>query len=569
MTFTGCISLKKINIPKTLTSIGWHAFSRCRSLDSIVLPEGLKIIDDVAFESCEGLKSIILPESIDSIGEGAFYGCYKLEEVIYSATTPIEAPEDVFGSYNADIYGNATLNTPNATLAAVQTTTPWNLFKRIVAKDGSVGVGLSQGEQFTFDGVVYTVIDEENHLVKTADDANNFSGDLVIPSSIEMGGVVYTVTEIGENSFAGSSFLTSVTIQASIANIGENAFSDCERLTSLIWQGDSRLQSGVVESIANPNLLVYVNTSSNAPEGLDHNIVVMNTTDGTPSCDKLILEKGYAFHPAIDFVSLDSRMTQDYTQSTIIGQSAGWETLVLPFDAQSVYSEKRGELTPFAAITDLDIQYPFWLYEADAENEWKEAFAIKAGVPYIISMPNNPEYAECFNIDGPVTFSYSEPTLITGEIASPYAVTWAGGQDFSSMWLPLNAVQAANAMGLNSGIDNTTDENGELLPPGSAFLQGITPRPLDAYVTRTGGANIKKIMGDLSGVLTLRADYGLEMKSIDGEIILRSDTDRRIDIFAIDGTHIRSIMLRAGVAETLKDLTPGLYLIAGRKTIVR
>ncbi|MDE6022674.1 MAG: leucine-rich repeat domain-containing protein, partial [Muribaculaceae bacterium] len=399
--------------------------------------------------------------------------------------------------------------------------------------------------------------------------ANNYSGDLVLTSPITYNHISYTVTEIGDYSFSGSDHLTSVTIPASIAKIGENAFADCERLTSLIWQGYSRLQSGVVESIANPNLLVYVNSASSAPEDLDHNIVVMDSADGTPSCDNLVLEKGYAFHPAIDFVSKDSRMTHDFTQSTIIGESAGWETIVLPFDARSIYSEKQGVLTPFAAVTNLEIQYPFWLYEADSQYEWKEASSIGAGVPYIISMPNNPDYIERFNIDGPVTFACSEPALITGAIASPYAVTWASGQDFSSMWLPLEASQAANAMGLNVGIDNATDDNGELLPPGSAFIQGVTPRPLDAYVTRTGAARIKRVIGDHSGVLALRGDNGFEIKSVDGEIILRSDADRKVDIFAIDGMHIRSIQLRAGMTETLRDLTPGLYLIAGKKIIIR
>lgn len=505
----------------------------------------------------------------------AFLYCDKLEEVTYNATTLIEAPENVFNSYNGEINGNVTLNTPNATLAAVKATVPWYKFTRIIASDGSIGINLALGDQFNMDGVLYTVIDEENNLVETAagssieEGAINFSGDLVISSPIVYNRISFTVKEIGDYSFAGSDHLTSVTIPASIVNIGENAFADCERLTSVIWQGDTRLQSGVVESIANPNLLVYVNSSSSAPEGLDHNIVVMNTADGTPSCESMILEKGYAFHPAIDFVSQDSRMTQDYTQSTIIGQSAGWETIVLPFDATSIYSENQGELTPFAAVTNLEIQYPFWLYEADSQYEWKEATGIKAGVPYIISMPNNPDYIERFNIDGPVTFACSEPAMITGAVASPYAVNWTSGQDFSSMWLPLDAEQAANAMGLNVGIDNATDENGELLPPGSAFIQGVTPRPLDAFVTRTGAARIKKVVGDHSDVLALRGDYGFEIKSVDGEIILKSDTDRKIDIFAIDGTLIRSIMLRAGVAETLRDITPGIYLIAGKKVIIR
>lgn len=574
-TFDGCSKLTSMTLPESLFSVGSVAFSNCTSLASINLPEKLTYIGELAFMNCNSLTSITIPADVIAIGTSAFAYCNSLSDITYNASTPIAGNANIFFSYNDEIYNTAILNMPNAVLSDIRNTTPWHLFHHIVASDGSIGYGLAEGENFEFNGIVYTVTNAEYHLVKTADGTSAGSGinivsdNIVIPSSIEMDGIAYTVTGIGAYSFSGSFYLTSITLPASIENIGEDAFSDCARLSSLIWQGNKPLQAGVIESIGNSNLLLYVDNAEFAPTGLDHNIVVLNTEDGMPRCENMILQQGYAFYPAIDFTSLNSSLTQDFTQPTITDVCAGWETIVLPFDALSIFNDKCGELTPFASLTDIYAQYPFWLYEADSQGEWKKATAIKAGIPYIISMPNNTDYLERYNIDGPVRFSCSSPTYITGEISSPYAVTWATGQNFSSLWLPLDISQASNAMGLNVGIYDINDSDGNILPPGSAFHIGVTPRPLEAYVTPQGASQLKRIMGLQTEIKTLDDWNGLEINAYEGKIAIRSDLDRKIDIFSMDGTHIQSILIRAGNPETICNLTRGLYLVAGRKVLVK
>lgn len=569
--FDECENLMSVDLPKNLKSMGYAAYRKCSSITSIVIPESLTVLENHVFESCNNLKTIDIPASITQIDSYAFYGCNNYAEITYRAEVPIEAPQDIF---NEGTYQYGTLITPNATLESVQATVPWNKFVRISASDASTFIP-NEGDSFTHEGIVYTIIDQENHTLKTADGSsegeggNNVEGDLVIPSSIEAYDAVYDITEIGAYSFAGSSFLTSVTIPSTIEKIGEGAFADCERLTSIIWEGHRQLPNEVIEGIGNPNLLIYVDSIQFAPAGIDHNIVVLKTNDGVPTCENLVLIQGYAFRPSIDFISQNSSLTQNFTQATIIGECAGWESLVLPFDVKSIYNDKCGELTPFAALTDIETQYPFWLYEADEQGEWKEADDIRAGIPHILSMPNNPDYLDRFNIDGPVKFACPEPTMITREIASPYSVNWASSQAFCSLWLPLDEQQAANAMGLNVGISGMTDDNGDELLPGSAFCDGVTPRPLEAYVTRQGAESAKRIIGTQSGVRTVNSLNGLEIKAYIGKIIITSDYDRKIDIFAIDGTHIRSLIVKAGTTKIVRDLTKGLYLVAGQKILVK
>ena len=62
---------------------------------------------------------------------------------------------------------------------------------------------------------------------------NEYSGDVVIPSTVTNDGTTYTVTSIGDRTFSGCSGLTSVTISNSVTSIGDRSFSICSGLTSI------------------------------------------------------------------------------------------------------------------------------------------------------------------------------------------------------------------------------------------------------------------------------------------------------------------------------------------------
>jgi len=63
---------------------------------------------------------------------------------------------------------------------------------------------------------------------------NSYSGNIVIPQTVEYQGQLYPVTGISEKTFYKCKDLTSVTIPNGVVSIGEEAFYDCNALTSVI-----------------------------------------------------------------------------------------------------------------------------------------------------------------------------------------------------------------------------------------------------------------------------------------------------------------------------------------------
>jgi len=75
--------LTSVNIPGTVTTIYWKAFSGCRGLTSISLPANLTEIGGGAFEDCTGLTSISLPANLTEIGWCAFSRCTGLTSAVF------------------------------------------------------------------------------------------------------------------------------------------------------------------------------------------------------------------------------------------------------------------------------------------------------------------------------------------------------------------------------------------------------------------------------------------------------------------------------------------------------
>ena len=99
-------SLRNIEIPNSVTSIGDYAFFGCAYLTRVVIPDNVVSIGEGAFYSCLAMQSLTIGKSVETIQDMAFYTIDNLSEINCLANIPPSIEENTFDdySYNAKLY---------------------------------------------------------------------------------------------------------------------------------------------------------------------------------------------------------------------------------------------------------------------------------------------------------------------------------------------------------------------------------------------------------------------------------------------------------------------------------
>ncbi len=195
---------------------------------------------------------------------------------------------------------------------------------------------------------------------------------------------------------SGLYFLDLSSFNTANVTVMTGMFSECSSLAAII-AGNANIPAQEYAKIGNPNLLVYVNEASLAPQGIQ-NVVI----DGVAK--EIILKDAdgnnnwYCPQP---FTAEKISYTRNFQQKTQIGVARGWESIALPFDVQTITYEDNRTITPF---DNYDSVYHFWLRRL-TQNGLQSVQEINANVAYVISMPNSSEYPGEYILAGNVTFS--------------------------------------------------------------------------------------------------------------------------------------------------------------------
>jgi hypothetical protein len=119
---------------------------------------------------------------------------------------------------------------------------------------------------------IYYNLNNEAKSAEVTSNPNLYTGEVVIPKSIEYDEITYDVTSIGYNAFNGCSGMTSIEIPNSVKSIGSCAFWGCSSLTTIeIPNGVTCIESFTfiyctgLTSVTIPNSVMSIR--SNAFEG--------------------------------------------------------------------------------------------------------------------------------------------------------------------------------------------------------------------------------------------------------------------------------------------------------------
>jgi len=221
--FTGCSALESINLPEGLTHLGgmFGVFDGCSSLKEIILPSSLVHLSDFCFGSCSSVKHVQLPANISSIGMYTFSFMSSLTSFTALATTPPAVNRDAFA---ATPINKATLYVPIGCKDSYANASYWKDFAEIIEMGG-------QGYRFTKDGIAYKITNAADLEVNVC--ATDYSGDVVIPETVDYNNGVYVILGIEDEAFKDCTQLSSVTISRFITEIGTKVFLGCTSLENV------------------------------------------------------------------------------------------------------------------------------------------------------------------------------------------------------------------------------------------------------------------------------------------------------------------------------------------------
>ena len=350
-----------------------------------------------------------------------------------------------------------------------------------------------------------------------------------------------TVIEtLADKAFAGMN-IVSVELPAGLTQVGSGLFEGCNRLAAIVWNSNVVLPDAALTGVDNPNLLVYVNALSLTTRTVNVVSMAMNRASNLVLQD--VAEGNGNFYCPRQFRADRASYTRNFQLQSGMQAIAGWETITLPFNVATVTHEHNGLLAPFGS--NVAEAKPFWLYSLLSAG-FNPAMEIAANTPYIISMPNHPDYADEYNQNGNVTFAATNieipvtQTIVTSQETPKHA---------SLVPATCAVEKAANIYAINKEIYNNR-------APGSLFVPGLRDvRPFEAYITLDANSTYAPLFIPIFDQIanTIQA---IPLKDGNTEIVR--------------GYNLSGLLVASGMrSAVMKSLTKGVYIINGRKVVIK
>ncbi len=212
--FYRCTSLKNVNLPDTVTTIGGCAFEKT-SIESIVIPDSVTHIDNAAFRGCKLLENVKLSANLRTIELFAFDDCESLTSLtIPASVTSIVCRFKSCSSLTEIIVEEGNTNYVSDEYGVLYTASFAALKAYPVA---------SVRES-------YTVNEATETIAKDAFSYNENLKTVILPEGVE---------KIQGDAFYSCKMLETVVIPTTVTTIGTetDAFGNCASLKNVTYNG--------------------------------------------------------------------------------------------------------------------------------------------------------------------------------------------------------------------------------------------------------------------------------------------------------------------------------------------
>lgn len=212
--FYRCTSLKNVNLPDTVTTIGGCAFEKT-AIESIVLPDSVTHIDNAAFRGCKLLENVKLSANLRTIELFSFDDCESLTSLtIPASVTSIVCSFKSCSSLTEIIVEEGNTNYVSDEYGVLYTASFAALKSYPVA---------SVRES-------YTVNEATETIAKNAFSYNENLKTVILPEGVE---------KIQGDAFYSCKMLETVVIPTTVTTIGTDtdAFGNCTSLKNVTYNG--------------------------------------------------------------------------------------------------------------------------------------------------------------------------------------------------------------------------------------------------------------------------------------------------------------------------------------------
>lgn len=265
--FTGCVKLKSVDLPTTLTKISGNTFQNCSTLTALTLPSGIVSVAGAALQGCPALDTIVIEDGASPIAIGreafnavpvvksltinrqidltkytaqderAFRGCANLETLVIggsfttipanyfentSALKSVTITSDVV-SMDYNVFAGSGIE--EITLPESLTSIPSSAFLNCKSlKKVTLGNAVTTISAMAFNNSGVEEINLPASLTSIGNLAfsgANLTGKLELPEALK---------SIGNQAFAQNANLSEIVIPASVTSIGDGAFMACSSL---------------------------------------------------------------------------------------------------------------------------------------------------------------------------------------------------------------------------------------------------------------------------------------------------------------------------------------------------